>query len=99
MIECQRASSGLCAGERTVTSKMALKICHFDPETGEDWRHAAHATEDCEAACYDCLMSYGNQRDHRLLDRKATFDILMQLARSNTEASPASIPRAAHFQN
>ena len=29
------------------------------------------AREDCEAACYDCLMSYGNQPDHRLLDRQA----------------------------
>ena len=28
------------------------------------------AKERCEAACYDCLLSYGNQRDHRLLDRQ-----------------------------
>ena len=31
---------------------------------------APGAKEACEAACYDCLLSYGNQRDHRLLDRK-----------------------------
>jgi hypothetical protein len=33
-------------------------------------RAAERATEDCEAACYDCLMHYGNQPDHRHLDRK-----------------------------
>jgi hypothetical protein len=42
----------------------ALRICHFDPKTGEDRRHAPRAREDCEAACYDCLMTYTNQMDH-----------------------------------
>ena len=32
-------------------------------------RRAPGAREDCEAACYDCLMSYANQLDHKLLDR------------------------------
>ncbi|OGO32969.1 MAG: hypothetical protein A2Z16_04630, partial [Chloroflexi bacterium RBG_16_54_18] len=36
----------------------ALRLCHFDPATGEDLRRAPNAKEDCEAACYDCLMSY-----------------------------------------
>jgi len=38
-------------------------------------RAAFGATEDCEAACYDCLMSYGNQRDHKHLDRKLIKDV------------------------
>ena len=37
--------------------------------------------EDCEAACYDCLMSYSNQRDHRLLDRHLIRDWLLALPR------------------
>ena len=49
----------------------ALDICHFDPDTGEDLHRARHAKEDCEAACYDCLMHYANQPVHRLLDRQA----------------------------
>ena len=43
------------------------RLCHFDPLTGEDQKHAPGAKEDCEAACYNCLMSYYNQMDHRLL--------------------------------
>src|SRR5690606_26557499 len=35
-----------------------------------DQGHAPGRRDDCEAACYDCLLSYTNQPDHRLLDRK-----------------------------
>ena len=38
-------------------AREALRICHFDPETGNDSRHAEGAREDCEVACYDCLMT------------------------------------------
>ena len=41
-----------------------LEICHFDPETGDDI-----AAGVCEAACYDCLLEYGNQPDHPHIDR------------------------------
>src|SRR5262249_51593613 len=51
-------------------ARRALELCHYDPETGEDLRHHPRATEECEAACYDCLMSYMNQPDHTRLDRK-----------------------------
>jgi len=51
-------------------AREALRLCHFDPETGADLRRAPRAKEDCEAACYDCLMSYANQPEHELLDRQ-----------------------------
>ena len=75
----------------------ALEICHFDPD-GTDKRRAPRAKEDCEAACYDCLMSYYNQREHRVLDRKLIRDELLQLAGAITEESPASAPRASHLE-
>src|SRR3990172_9154306 len=43
-----------------LVAKEALTLCHFNAETGEDHKRAPKATEDCEAACYDCLMSYSN---------------------------------------
>jgi very-short-patch-repair endonuclease len=78
-------------------AKQALQLCHFDPETGADLRRAPRAREDCEAACYDCLMSYVNQPDHRLLDRQQSRDLLLQLARATVQASPAAQPRAEHL--
>ncbi|MCC6177412.1 MAG: DUF1998 domain-containing protein [Chloroflexi bacterium] len=58
----------------------ALELCHFDPADGRDLRRAPRAREDCEAACYSCLMSYSNQSDHRILDRMKIVDLLMDLA-------------------
>ena len=33
----------------------------------------------CEKACYECLLSYGNQREHGLLDRHLAIPVLTQL--------------------
>lgn len=79
-------------------ARRALEICHFDPDSGEDRRRAPMAREDCEAACYDCLMSYNNQLDHKLLDRQAIRDILLQYAGANVEASPVSKSRSVHLE-
>lgn len=78
-------------------ARAALELCHFDPGTGEDRRHAPTASEDCEAACYACLMSYGNQPDHRLLDRQALRPILQRLVVGAIAASPVALPRAEHL--
>jgi ATP-dependent helicase YprA (DUF1998 family)/very-short-patch-repair endonuclease len=78
-------------------AKTALEICHFDPQTGDDRRRAPRAKEDCEAACYECLMSYGNQGDHKLLDRQLIRGLLQILASSHVSASPAQQPRKEHI--
>jgi very-short-patch-repair endonuclease len=78
-------------------ARTALEICHFDPNTGDDKRRAPGAKEDCEAACYDCLMSYGNQGDHKLLDRQLIRELLLSLADSRVNASPAHQPRKEHI--
>jgi len=74
-------------------ARLAMEIAHFDPDSGEDQRRARAAREDCEAACYDCLLSYYNQRDHRLLDRLLLPDILQRWMRASVRTSPSPIPR------
>ncbi len=76
----------------------ALRICHFDPASGRDLRHAPRAREDCEAACYDCLMTYTNQMDHPILDRQSIHNLLMQLTGSTVESSPTIGTRAEHLE-
>ena len=78
-------------------ARIALKRCHFVPDDSapHGWRDVGHAPgrrEDCEAACYDCLLSYGNQPDHRRLDRKdrggsGLFSALVRLATSVTSVA------------
>ncbi len=79
-------------------ARAALGLCHFDPDSGDDRRRANGAREDCEAACYDCLLSYGNQSDHRLLDRHAVQDVLLLLAGATVEVSPGSLPREQQLE-
>ncbi len=76
----------------------ALALCHFDPQTGADRRRAPRAREDCEAACYDCLMSYYNQREHALLDRQKIRDFLLALTQASVASSPVAHTRSEHLQ-
>jgi len=79
-------------------ARQALKLCHYDPDSGEDLMHAPNAKENCEAACYDCLMSYYNQMDHRFLDRKIIKDFLTQCSQSIAQLSPLTDSRPIHYQ-
>jgi ATP-dependent helicase YprA (DUF1998 family)/very-short-patch-repair endonuclease len=81
-----------------LVAREALEICHFDPDTGEDLGHARGVSERCEAACYDCLLSYGNQREHRQLDRIAIKDILLALARSTVRAGAGGASHDEHLE-
>ena len=76
----------------------ALRLCHFNPETGEDERRAPASREDCEAACYDCLMSYTNQREHGLLDRQTIRNVLFDFMGAGVSASPVAKTRGAHLE-
>ncbi len=78
-------------------ARRALELCHFDPKTGEDHKRAPHAREDCEAACYDCLMSYSNQYYHDLLDRQRIREILLTLTTATVTASPGPATRPNHL--
>ena len=75
----------------------ALEICHFAPD-GTDLKRGPTMREDCEAACYDCLMTYQNQRDHALLDRQAIREVLLQLASAVVDASAGPLPPGEHFE-
>jgi ATP-dependent helicase YprA (DUF1998 family)/RNA polymerase subunit RPABC4/transcription elongation factor Spt4 len=61
-------------------AKIALELCHFDPQTGNDLDH------NCSKACYRCLLSYSNQFDHSQIDRHKILDLLQALRDSSTQA-------------
>ena len=76
-------------------ARRALAICHFDPDTGQ--QDAAHNAADCVAACYQCLMSYGNQREHELIDRHSVRDYLYGLTCAETRPDAAGRTREEHY--
>ncbi len=90
-------------------ARTALQIMHFDPATGADLSvdEPAAGRERCVRACYDCLLSYGNQRFHEMIDRHLVLDLMLRLSTA-TVSSPATRadgppageprnPRAAEF--
>ena len=78
--------------------RRALEIAHFDPETGANRERAPGSKEACEAACYDCLMSYTNQPDHPLLDRKLVADILLRMTKASVAVAPGAQTREEAFE-
>jgi len=72
-------------------ARKALQIMHFAiadtgalPDTGS--KLVDQPGSSCVAACYRCLMSYYNQPDHELIDRRdeAARDLLLRLAGART---------------
>jgi very-short-patch-repair endonuclease len=74
-------------------ARLALEIAHFNPDSGKDEGIATATRESCEAACYDCLLSYFNQRDHRLVDRHLLPEVLIPGLTASVRTSPAPMPR------
>lgn len=75
-------------------ARRALEICHFDPETGEDLAEEGV----CSRACDECLLDYGNQRDHDLLDRHGIRDYLLDLAEAEVLAGGIGRSRVEHMR-
>ncbi len=69
----------------------ALAACHYDPETLED------KNPECVRACYECLLSYSNQRDYPQLSRSLVKELLGELARSETHHEVGGRDYETHY--
>jgi ATP-dependent helicase YprA (DUF1998 family) len=65
----------------------ALEICHF-----------IEHKDSCAQACYECLLSYGNQWDHPLLNRHTIEDFLRRLQGSKLERHSIGLSREEQYQ-
>ena len=77
--------------------RRGLEVCHFNSVSG-DWTGVDDLVDqesECEAGCYRCLLSYTNQPDHELIDRRneEMREFLCRLARA--DRPPASAPSSA----
>ena len=75
-------------------AQAALELCHFNPDDGRD---VTDPEDPCVRACYECLLSYGNQRRHSVLDRHQIREFLLQLAHSTSEEPVGGRQRDEHL--
>jgi superfamily II DNA/RNA helicase len=80
-------------GDLAEVAERALELMHFAPDGSEVPREPG-----CARACYDCLLSYSNQREHRLLNRHLVRDFMVALSGSRTEAFAGKRPPNEQFQ-
>lgn len=89
------------AGALARVAQAALEVMHFNVTDRPDLPRNSEALRDvagtsCVAACYRCLMSYYNQPDHEVIDRRdpGVRGLLLRLARSTTSGvGPGPVPR------
>ena len=72
-------------------AKAALERSHFDPETLEDKKPK------CIHACYECLLSYSNQKDYPYLKRHLVKDFLKRLMMSTMQPITAGRNYEEHY--
>ncbi|WP_326788586.1 DEAD/DEAH box helicase [Streptomyces sp. NBC_00151] len=82
------------SGALAEVAREALRIIHVDPDDGRDLDRAPGAVERCERGCYDCLLTYSNQRFHTRIDRLVVVPLLMRLAASTTQGERQVTPAA-----
>ena len=70
----------------------ALERCHFDPGTLSDIK------SDCFRACYECLLSYGNQRDYPRLNRHSIKDFLVKLSKGSVLSRKGGCDYEDHYR-
>ncbi|MEU6883691.1 DEAD/DEAH box helicase [Streptomyces viridosporus] len=74
----------------------ALEIAHFRAD-GTD-KGGPEGGPACEMGCYDCLLSFGNQRDHQVIDRKLVRDLLLRFADARVDGTVPGVSRDEHAQ-
>ncbi|MFE3769597.1 protein kinase [Streptomyces sp. NPDC059122] len=79
-----------------MAAQHALAICHFN-QNGNDLG-GPHPDRRCALGCYECLLTYGNQLNHTLINRHTVAGLLVQLASAMAAKEPRGESRSEQFK-
>lgn len=74
----------------------ALDICHFD--AGGNDLGGPHTDRPCALGCYECLLTYGNQLNHALINRHSVRDLLVRLATATARRESRGESRSEQYR-
>ncbi|MEV4439867.1 protein kinase [Streptomyces sp. NPDC049577] len=77
-------------------ARYALSICHF-ADDGTDLG-GPHPDRECELGCYECLLTYGNQLNHALINRHTVRDLLVRFASATAHRESRGESRSEQFR-
>ncbi|MGJ3561772.1 DUF1998 domain-containing protein [Streptomyces sp. INA 01156] len=77
-------------------ARYALAICHFE-EDGTDLG-GPHPDRPCALGCYECLLTYGNQLDHALINRHAARHLLVRFASATARREGRGESRSEQYR-
>ena len=77
-------------------ARRALEICHFSPDGDDLGGMVDGSAERCAHACYDCLLSYGNQGNHMSINRHLARELLLRCAEAEVP-EPARVDEDANW--
>lgn len=77
-------------------ARQALAICHFDPD-GSDQK-GPHPDRPCALGCYECLLTYGNQLNHALINRHSVSHLLVRLASATAARESRGESRSEQYR-
>lgn len=70
----------------------ALERCHYDLKSFDDKK------PDCSHACFECLLSYSNQRDYPFINRHLVKEFLIRLLKSYTQTIKGGRDYEEHYR-
>ncbi|MGW3730004.1 DEAD/DEAH box helicase, partial [Streptomyces sp. NPDC000851] len=79
-------------------TRQALAICHFGPDGEDQGGEEHHPGRACALGCYECLLTYGNQLNHALINRHSVRELLLRFASATATRDPRGESRTEQFK-
>ncbi|MGW0797126.1 protein kinase domain-containing protein [Streptomyces sp. NPDC002692] len=79
-------------------ARRALEICHFSADGKDEGGEEHRPGRACALGCYECLLTYGNQLDHALINRHTVAALLVRFASAAASREGRGESRSEQFR-